>query len=123
MGTQSIVNYLIVYYIFLIAISTLFYMSGFLGDESVYIENPGIDGVLASNVTDDLPSGDVGLFSSFSFSGWFKTLFSVFVFDLNMVGGSGLLAQYFWVIRILLVWLPGVFGVLSVYYSLPTVNG
>lgn len=107
----------------LIGVSTLAYFAGLIGAGSgIYIDNPGLDGVTGQNVTSDLPSGDIGLFSSFSLRGWFRTIFSVFVFDLDMIGDSSLIGSYFWVIRIILIWLPGIFTVIALYFSLPTVS-
>jgi hypothetical protein len=67
----------------------------------------------------DMPTG---IISTFSMSKFFKTVFSFFIWNFYITGDS-LAVQYLWVIRLIFVILPGMFLLISLYYSLPGLGG
>jgi hypothetical protein len=119
MPAQEWIYGLVIYFVSIFIIITLFSMAGVLQTNSVIVSG-GYNPVQKGSVNaSDLPTG---VTSSFSWSKWFKDVFSFFVFNISIGNDGSLLYQYFWIFRIMLVYLPVLALILAIWYSLPTVG-
>ena len=120
MGTQLWTYCLIIYFIMLSIIVTIMSAGGLLTDDiiistSAIRVNPyDINGSSLTPNTDDY---------SWGFGDWAKDMFSFFIFNISMFGGNSILMTYFWIIRIITVYIPALFLFLSILYSLPFSGG
>lgn len=119
MGAQEWVYGLILYFVGVFIIITLFSIAGVLNSSQIHVTG-GYNPVQKGSVNaSDLPTG---VTSSFSWSKWFKDVFSFFVFNISIGNDGSLLYQYFWIFRVILVYLPVLALILAIWYSLPTVG-
>lgn len=119
MGAQEWIYGLIIYFVGIFVLVTLFSLAGALSPSDLSVTggyNPMVSGQVNGS---DLPTG---VTSTFSIGKWFKDVFSFFVFNINIGQSNALLYQYLWLIRVIFVYLPVTFLVLAVWYSLPTVG-
>ena len=100
---------------------SLFSMGGLFTDDEVTIDNrftSSLTGNLNSSVIgEDPPSA-----WSFSWSGYFKDVFSFFFWDIQFYTGTQLF-EYMWLIRMIVVYMPLLALIIAFYYSIPTVSG
>ena len=116
MSTQTIVYACIIYYVFL-AIGIGVIGSGGLLDSTVsYSNNPEIYSYSA-NTTDSMESPPST--STFGVSKYFSHIWN-FAINWNVDLGVG---AWVWVIRLLFVYLPVLFTILAIVYSLPFMGG
>ena len=113
MGAQQWVYGLSIYFIGLLILITL--MSPLLSA-----------GQVTSNIRFNLPQNETlqPKISVFSWGDNFKTIFSFFIWNINIYDSShAQLMQYMWIFRIIFVYIPLIALILCVWYSVPTVSG
>lgn len=117
MGTQSVVNGCILYFIGLFIIVSLFAIIGAFPKNEVITDSRfsstlsgSINASRVADSTDKLKIGTV-----------FKDVFSFFFWNISFTD-NGILIDYLWLIRILFVYLPLLVLLISIYYSLPFVS-
>ena len=120
-GTQTWLYALIIYFSGLMVIVSLFSIGGMLTPDQV-TTSTGFSRSLGGEVHNE--SGEVSApsVSVFSWKSYFKDIFSFFVWDINVYEGK-ILMEYFWIIRIIIVYLPLIALLTCIWYSVPTVSG
>ena len=117
MGISNTTFGLIVFFLVEFVIVSLFSMSGSFASSEVVVDTRFANTVAVTNESqyqaDDL---------SFNTGFYFRDLFSFFFWNISIYSGATLMT-YFWIVRLFIVWLPLTMLILSIYYSLPTVNG
>lgn len=124
MGTQTVAIGLILYFLGIGIFVTLLSAAGAFSDSSVVYNNPA---QIADMATPDYNESyvDTEAISGakpWNIGVWFKDIFSFFAWDIHSTD-SGELGQYFWLVRVLFVYLPMVLLIITIYYSMPTVSG
>ena len=115
-NAQDWVFGLTIYFTGLFIVVSLFSIGGMF-DGSVDID-ARFSSSISSNINQSQSADDLG----FSLTDYFKDVFSFFFWDIQILEGTQLMS-YMWLLRILLVYLPLLALVLSIYYSLQTVSG
>jgi hypothetical protein len=117
MGAQTWMTGLILYFVGIAVVVSLFSIAGAFSDGNVQVTN-FYDAQLKGSVNEsiEVPS------KSFKWSGFFADVFSFFVFNVSFTDNS-VLIEYLWLIRIIFVYLPLTLLVITFYYSLPTIGG
>lgn len=120
MGAQEWIYGLIIYFVGIFIVFTLFSIAGVFNQGQINVEggyNPIQKG--SSNYS-DLPTG---VTSTFSIGKYFKDVFSFFVFNISIGTENSTLYNYFWIIRVIFVYIPVTFLIIALWYSLPTIGG
>jgi hypothetical protein len=117
MAAQEWIYGLTLYFVGIFIAITLFSIAGATSDVSVQGGyNPQQQG--GANFT----SMPTGVTSTLSIGTYFKDVFSFFVFNISLPTDT-LIGQYLWLIRVIFVYLPVLFLVIAVWFSLPTMGG
>lgn len=116
-GTQDWVFGLILYFVGLFIVVSLFSIGGMISPTDMTTDTR-FSTALSIQVNQTQTAEDLG----FSIGDYFSDVFSFFFWDIQFLTGTQLFT-YMWLIRIVLVYLPFLALVLSIYYSLPTVSG
>lgn len=118
MSTQTWTYSLILYFVLGFIIVSLFSLAGAFQDQKMqvsYAMTSSGQNISSSDFSQSPVSGH-------STSSYFKDVFSFFVWNISITD-MGVLSDYFWVLRIFLVWIPLTFLIISLYYSLPFTGG
>lgn len=116
MPAQEWVYGLSIYFIFSFIIVTLFSMAGSFSGGSFSTVSVTQYQKANSTVSETNLLG-IG----YSWKNWFKDVFSFFVWNISITETG--IANWLWLIRIILVYFPAAFLLIAFYYSLPTVSG
>jgi len=120
MGAADWMFGLILYFVGLLIIVSLFSISGaFAGNSEVVIDSR-FSNSLQGDINNSKTVDDLSIYPSTSY---FKDIFSFFYWNVSIYGDDNILVQYLWLIRIIFVFIPTLALMLTVYYSLPTVSG
>jgi hypothetical protein len=118
MATQNWIYGLSIYFVGIFIIVSLFSMGSLLSNDVTQT---------TGNFKTDSQSynrSQVADNQGFSMGTYFGEVFSFFIWDIGYYNtDQSILMQYFWIIRLIIVWIPGLFLALAIYYSLPTVSG
>jgi len=119
-NTQTWTYGLIIYFIGLIAIVTLFGIANSFSSNEV--TTTGISDMYAD--LDQTTNQSQGYASSgnVDWGDTFKFIFSFFAWNLYVNEGVTLM-QYLWLVRLFLVWLPFLALIVTLYYSAPFTGG
>lgn len=127
-GTQDWLYALILYFTGLLIVVSLFSIGGMFtsieGSTNIQFSQ-SLKGQVHNK------SGEVSApsISVFSWKSYFTDVFSFFFWDINVydqdksVARVGILVDYFWIVRIIIVFMPLIALLLCIWYSVPTVSG
>ena len=116
MGAQEWVMGLTIYFIGVIVMVTLFSIAGVF---SVSTSGGHLPTPIYNSTSTNLPTG---ITSTFSIGKILKDVFSFFVFNISISDTSSFIYSYIWLVRLILVQIPVLALLISVWYSLPTVG-
>ena len=120
MGASDWMFGLILYFVGLLIIVSLFSISGvFAGDNQVVVDSR-FSSSLQGNINTSKTADDLTIYPNRSY---FADIFSFFYWNISIYGNDNILVQYLWLIRIIFVYIPFLALLLTIYYSLPTVSG
>jgi len=117
MGAQEWVYGLTIYFISIFIFVTLFSIAGVFTEVQATGVTTTMDAYQSANAS-QMSTVTTG----FSWTRTFKDVFSFFVFNIS-ISHSGVIMDYFWLFRIILVYVPLAFLVLALYYSAPFTSG
>jgi hypothetical protein len=119
MSAQDWVYGLIVYFVGIFIVFTLFSIAGVFNQGEINVQG-GYNPILKGSTNySELPTG---VTSTFSIGKYFKDVFSFFIFNISIGTDDSILYQYFWIFRVIFVYIPVTFLVLAIWYSMPTVS-
>jgi len=108
----------VVYFTLLFVVVSLFSISGVFTGNEVVTNVEFSSSLQSSNINDTQNVNDLG----FNHRSYFKDIFSFFAWNINVYEGITLMS-YFWIFRIVFVYIPILILILNIYYSLPTIAG
>lgn len=119
-GTQDWMTGLSVYFIGMFVIVSLFSIAGVFREHEVITTADEFSSNLKGEA--DAEASPAPSLNPFSWKGFFKDIFSFFVWDIQ-INEEGTLMNYFWLVRIIIVYIPLLVLLLTLWYSVPTVSG
>ena len=116
MGISNTVFGLTIYFTVLFIMVSLFSIAGVFSNNDL-VTDPRFSTAVSSSINSSVDSISVTTPNSA-----FKDVFSFFFWNISFYNNT-ILMSYLWLFRIIFVYLPALWLMLSFYYSLPTVNG
>lgn len=111
------------YFALLFILITLFSIAGVFQHNEVIVDQRFASAFSGSlNASASPPAGSPDGLSAFKWNSYFKDIFSFFFWNISIYDDSELM-NWLWMIRIILVYLPLIFLLITIWYSVPTVNG
>lgn len=123
MGAITYLYGFIAYFTFLILLASLVSLGGGFSSNNFLTTSQDNFFQQNSNINRSIDESDVSIVSGFRWKTFFADIFSFLVWDISINSDDEILSQYFWIIRILIVWIPLAYLILAIYFSLPTVSG
>jgi len=121
-STSDYMFSLIIYFIGLFIIVSLFSISGAFNSGGVVFDDR-FSSSLSTATLNNATGNQADDLTMIPKQSYFKDVFSFFFWNINVYQGSNTLITYMWLIRLLFVFLPLLALILTIYYSLPTISG